>query len=66
MQTKLYKFAAYFNIGIGVLGILSFLVLAYSEQARGGEPLSKWIPALVLAVLCVIIGATLLRVGKKP
>ncbi len=65
MQRKLFTIAAFVNIGIGLLGVLTFFILAFSEQIRGGEPLSKWIPALAVAVLCVISGSLLLQFRKK-
>ena len=68
MNTKLLKIGCYVDVVIGVLGILCFILWAFIEEARKGEPLSKWIPALIVAILCVatgLLGLWLERAMKK-
>ena len=65
MNTKLLKIGCYVDVTIGVLGIVCFILLAIFEPARKGEPLSKWIPALIVALLCVVTGVLGLRIERK-
>ena len=44
---------------IGLLAILSFVILAV-----GGEPMLKWIPTLILAVVLTILGIKGIRESR--
>lgn len=53
MKQKCFRLGCYAGIAIGILGILSFLLLAVWVPE---EPIGRWIPALIAAVLCLISG----------
>ena len=44
-------FVSVFQLAVGVAGIISFVIIAFSE-----EELTKWIETLVLSIAFVVLG----------
>ena len=51
MRSKWYLIGAVFDIIVGVAGVLAFVILCVS-----GDSVTKWIPALIVAILLLGIG----------
>lgn len=51
MKRKWYLFSSIFQLLVGLVAIISFIVLAV-----GGEIVTKWIVALLLSIAFVVIG----------
>ena len=51
-MSKVHLFTAIFQIIVGILAIVAYIILAGS-----GEPIAKWTVTLALAVLFVIRGS---------
>ncbi len=48
---KLNIFVSVFQLAVGIAGIISFVIIAFS-----GEELTKWIGTLVLSIAFVVLG----------
>lgn len=51
MKNKWYLVASVFQLVIGILAVISFVVLAIN-----GEDMIRWIPTLLLSVAFVVLG----------
>lgn len=51
MKSKWQLFASIFQLIVGILAILSFVILGI-----GGENMTKWIVTLLLSVAFVVLG----------
>lgn len=51
MKSKLQLFVSIFQLIIGVIATLSFIVLGFS-----GEDITKWIITLLLSIAFVVLG----------
>ena len=51
MKNKWQLFASIFQLVIGIMAIISFIIIGFS-----GEPLTKWIGTLLLSVAFVVLG----------
>ena len=51
MKSKLNLIASIFQLIIGVLAVLAFIVLG-----AGGENMTKWIVTLILSIAFVVLG----------
>lgn len=51
MKSKLNLIASIFQLIIGVLSVLAFIVLG-----SGGENMTKWIVTLILSIAFVVLG----------
>ena len=51
MKSKWQLFASVFQLTVGVLAIVSFVILGF-----GGEPMTKWIITLILAIAFSVMG----------
>ena len=51
MKSKWQLFASIFQLIIGIVAIISFVILGFS-----GENMVKWIITLILAIVYVVLG----------
>ena len=51
MKSKWYLFSSIFQLIVGLLAVLAFIILVI-----GGEMVTKWIITLLLAIVFVVIG----------
>ena len=60
MKSKWYLFASIFQLIVGVISIIAFIVINVS-----GEDMSKWIVTLILAIVFVVLGIIGIATYKK-
>ena len=53
MKSKWQLFASIFQLIIGIIAIISFIIIGFS-----GEDLIKWIVTLILSIAFVVLGIT--------
>ena len=51
MKSKWQLFASIFQLAVGVMAIVSFIIIAFC-----GEEIKRWIVTLILAIAFVVLG----------
>ena len=51
MKSKYQLFASIFQLVVGILAIISFVIIA-----SNGEKVLRWIPTLILSIAFVVLG----------